>query len=113
MNSTMKTVLSLVFVILLLSWVLSIMPQRDGFDSQPSGYDASIPDVEQKNFLHFGESTRDIKRIENMEDEDSNPSDIQQRLALLEGKGQPENTDSDSGPAPYVASGMGDTYQSA
>lgn len=96
-----KIVLALVFTILLFSWFLSVIPQRDGFDPR-------VPDIEQKNFLHIGESTRDIKRIENMDDEESDPSNIQQRLAMLEGTSPSagENNFTEQ----YSPSNSGDSY---
>ena len=71
----MKTILALIFTILLLSWFLSWMPQRDGFE-------ANVPEIDQINYMHLATETRDAKK-ENMEDGDGET--IEQRLAIMSG----------------------------
>ncbi len=70
----MKTILALIFTILLLSWFLSWMPQRDGFE----------PEIDQINYMHLATETRDVKK-ENMEDGDGEEEPIEQRLAIMSG----------------------------
>ena len=79
MTPTIKTVLALIFAILLFSWILSLMPQRDGFDP-------TIPEIDQINYMHLAENARDPQKDkkENMEDE-SSQEDIKKRLAILDG----------------------------
>jgi len=80
MTPTIKTVLALIFAILLFSWILSLMPQRDGFDP-------TIPEIDQINYMHLAENTRDPQKDkkENMDDESSSQEDIKKRLAILDG----------------------------
>lgn len=78
MTPTIKTVLALIFAILLFSWILSLMPHHDGFE-------ATIPEIDQINYMHLAKDTRDPKNNkENMDDDDSSHEDIKKRLDILD-----------------------------
>jgi len=81
MNTTLKTVLALVFAILLFSWLLSLMPGREGFE-------AAVPEIDQVNYMLLAEDTKPVRKIENMESEgegEGTSEDIKSRLAVLNG----------------------------
>ena len=98
MTPTIKTVLALIFAILLFSWILSLMPPRDGFEP-------TIPEIDQINYMHLAKDTRDPKK-ENMDDDSSN-EDIKKRLEMLDGTSPSiQMPDTESTPTEFPSESM-------
>jgi hypothetical protein len=108
MNPTIKTVLALIFAILLFSWALSVMPQRDGFEP-------TIPEIDQINYMHLAENTR-VPKKENMDMmlDSGSPSvtdEINLRLSMLDPPAEEERESTPMYGAAESMLSMGSIYK--